>query len=329
MYCSKCGAQLAEGVKFCSNCGNCVEVKNDNLGNIQNMNNYMTNNNLMNSNTTNNEMYSNSLNNSNLNNNVKKEKDYGLYSLICGICSIVFAGIIGIVLGIVSIFLRKKEQIKTQKGKIGKILGIIGIVLSVVYLFGIASLFKALFNFDDSNSEPNYSEQDNFEQDYSGENNTFEPGITKEYQSLGYMEYIMPESWQYDDSMSAQQQYKSYVFKYKDGKSMADIHAGSFMPKVSLDAIKKDITASGFVIANETKEILNGIEWYKITTKNYNLSNGNSYHNEFYAAVSKQNSNCYVFHFYVSNDLTSNELTNFNESVKYILNNATLYRYDE
>ena len=327
MYCSKCGVQLAEGVKFCSNCGNSVEVKNENLGNIQIMNNYMDNNNSMNYNTTNNVMNYNATNN-NLN-NMKKEKDYGLYSLICGICSIVFAGIIGIVLGIVSIVLRKKEQIKTQKGKIGKILGIIGIVLSVVYLFGAVSFFKALFNFDDSNSELNYSEQDNFEQDYSGENNIFEPGITKEYQSLGYMEYIMPESWQYDDSMSAQQQYKSYVFKYKDGKSMADIHAGSFMSKVSLDAIKKDITASGFVIANETKEILNGIEWYKITTQNYNLSNGNSYHNVFYAAVSKQNLICYIFHFYVSNDLASNELTNFNESVKYILNNANLYRYDE
>lgn len=328
MYCSKCGAQLAEGVKFCSNCGNSVEVKNDNFGNIQNMNNYAANNNSMNYSTTNNGVYYNS-SNDNLNNNVKKEKDYGLYSLICGICSIVFAGIIGIVLGIVSIVLRKKEQIKTQKGKIGKILGIIGIVLSVVYLFGIDSLFKALFNFDDSNSEPNYSEQDNFEQDYSGENNTFEPGITKEYQSLGYMDYIMPESWQYDDNMSAQQQYKSDVFKYKDGKSMVDVKAASFMPKVSLDAIKSDLTASGFAIEKEEKETIDGIEWYKITTKNYSFSNGNSYHNVFYAAVSKQNLNCYIFHFYVSNDLISNELTNFNESVKYILNNATLYRYDE
>lgn len=310
MYCSKCGNLLNAGVKFCSNCGNCVEVKNDNV-----KDGYMINET---------QLDSNQINTSEFNANAKKDEKYGLYSLICGICSIVFAGIIGIVLGVVSVVFRKKEQEKSSKGKIGKILGIVGIIISIFYLFGIFSLFKAIFDYGNSDIKSDYIEQDNLE------DNIFEPGITKNYSSLGYMDYVMPECWTYDDALSAQQQYKSYAFRYKDGYSKADINAGSYIHDVDVDDVKNDIISTGWSIANEAKENINGIEWYKMTTKNYSLSgDSHSYYNIFYFTISKQKTNFYLFNFYVSNDLNLNELESFNESIKYILNNVTLNRYDQ
>lgn len=131
---------LREGVNFCSNCGSCVEVNND----IEVNNNLDINKN-------------ENLNNKNSNNN--KEKDFGLYTLICGICSIIFSGIIGLILGIISINLDKKEITKTAKGKIGKILGIIGIILSILFLL------SDFFKFFSDKSEVNYGEQENIQDD--------------------------------------------------------------------------------------------------------------------------------------------------------------------
>ena len=126
MYCSKCNYTLSKDAKFCTNCGNKIEA-NNNIEKVEFVNNSINNNSNMVS---------------------KNKNNFGLYSLICGICSIVFCGLIGIILGIVSIFLRKKEYPKTQKGKIGKILGIIGIITSILFLLCFSSLIKTIFEYN-------------------------------------------------------------------------------------------------------------------------------------------------------------------------------------
>ena len=138
MYCNKCGNLLSEGVRFCSNCGNNVEINNN----------------------------QNSINNVNNNKNDKT----GLYTLICGICSIIFAGVIGLILGIASLILRKKETTKSTEGKIGKILAIIGIVLSIVSLCFSAYIVDSIFDFKSNIDEK--QENDNYTSDNNNEDTT-------------------------------------------------------------------------------------------------------------------------------------------------------------
>lgn len=314
MYCSRCGSQVNEGSKFCAKCGNSIEVQNNS--------HYISNNNVQ-------------IDSSGpLNNTIKKEKNYGLRSLIYGILSIVFSGIIGIPLGIVSIIASKKDYQKTSNSKIGKVLGIIGVILSVLTIIGgswlidmIGSYYNDNYDYSDNNNNNN---NDNI-YDEPANSLDFKPGITEDYSSLGYIEYIMPECWKYDDKMSAEQQYNSYVFKYKDNKSMAEVKAFTSLEDVTIEDVKNDIIGTGWTIDKETIENINGINWHKIVTGNFSLSDNpnNYYHSVFYVAISKQKKNFYMFHFYVSNNLILKEKEYFDDSVKYILENAEILKYNE
>lgn len=69
----------------------------------------------------------------------KKSGDDGLgiSGLTLGILSIVLAGWIGMILGIIGFFLCLSQQRKnpTKMGKIGIILNIIGVIASIIFLF--------------------------------------------------------------------------------------------------------------------------------------------------------------------------------------------------
>lgn len=69
---------------------------------------------------------------------VKKGDDgIGIVGFTLGILSIVLAGWIGMILGIIGFFLCFSQQRKnpTKMGKIGIILNIIGVVASIIFLF--------------------------------------------------------------------------------------------------------------------------------------------------------------------------------------------------
>ena len=59
--------------------------------------------------------------------------------LVLGICSIVFAGPVGLILSIIAMVMSKKADLTDNKAKIGKILAIIGLILSIISIIaGIA-----------------------------------------------------------------------------------------------------------------------------------------------------------------------------------------------
>jgi len=212
MNCKKCNVPLNDGVKFCANCGSFVETINGSDNNGQNINNNIS---------YNNQVHFNSVNNNGGNVTEKNNKNLGLYSLICGICSIVFSGIIGIVLGIISIVLRKNEQPKTQKGKIGKILGIIGIIISIVALLFTAFTTLVIGNFFKTSTsvKGNYS---------------------REVFSGNHFEYITS----YDTATFTFNKDSTFEIKYVGGsiyKGTYEIYNGVFIT-VKANEIKKDTT---------------------------------------------------------------------------------------
>ena len=251
MYCSKCGALLSNEEKFCSNCGNYVEVKQDNLNNIQNVDNNISDNY---------QMYSNNVNSNISNNNPKKEKDFGLYSLICGICSIVCVGVFGIILGIISIFLRKKEEVKTSKGKIGKILGIVGIVLSVIYLIGDVLLFKSIFDYGSSNSKNDYVEQNNYDNNNDLTNESDTISVKGNYSREVFSGHSFDYVTSYDTAVLTFNKDSTFEVAYKDGatyKGVYEVYNGFYI-NVKAEEIKGDTSISNNeLLASDINDVAN------------------------------------------------------------------------
>ena len=162
----------------------------------------------------------------------------------------------------------------------------------------------------------------------------FKAGNTSEYTSLGYMDYKVPECWVYDDKKSAEVQYKSNVFRFKDGESLLAVKgitpydSYTMTTGTTYEKIKGQVINLYGAIKSENFKTINGRKWYIIVTPDYD-SEGKSYHNEIYFALSKNNVNLYYFEAYVLNEKNSEKNEYIADSIEYILKSANLYKVDE
>lgn len=123
-FCPKCGNSIGANDKFCSVCGE--KLQNDQPGEVEVKP------------VSSNEPHQYQASGVDTRED-KKKKDNGTISLVCGALAlgsivfswIPFAGIIGLVLSIVSIVLGNKAK-GNSYGKTGKILGIIALVIQIV-----------------------------------------------------------------------------------------------------------------------------------------------------------------------------------------------------
>ena len=123
-FCPKCGNSIGANDKFCPVCGE--KLQNDQPGEVEVKP------------VSSNEPHQYQASGVDTREK-KKEKDNGTISLVCGILAlgsivfslIPFAGIIGLVLSIVSIVFGNKAK-GYSYGKTGKILGIIALVIQIV-----------------------------------------------------------------------------------------------------------------------------------------------------------------------------------------------------
>lgn len=123
-FCPKCGNSIGANDKFCPVCGE--KLQNDQPGEVEVKP------------VSSNEPHQYQASSVDTREK-KKEKDNGTISLVCGILAlgsivfswIPFAGIIGLVLSIVSIVFGNKAE-GNSYGKTGKILGIIALVIQIV-----------------------------------------------------------------------------------------------------------------------------------------------------------------------------------------------------
>lgn len=123
-FCPKCGNSIGANDKFCPVCGE--KLQNDQPGEVEVKP------------VSSNEPHQYQASGVDTREE-KKKKDNGTISLVCGILAlgsivfswILFAGIIGLVLSIVSIVFGNKAK-GNSYGKTGKILGIIALVIQIV-----------------------------------------------------------------------------------------------------------------------------------------------------------------------------------------------------
>jgi len=164
---------------------------------------------------------------------------------------------------------------------------------------------------------------------------TFVPGKTEEYHSLGYIDYIIPDCWTYNDAKSAEYEYNSYVFDYKDGKSMLAVKAytpmnmTTFEVGATYETVMKSVNDAYGAPAREDIALHNDVNWYHVTTGNFNSAEMGRIYIEIYFALSSSGANYYLFEFYISTDNSRQELEYINESIEYILDNASLLKYDQ
>lgn len=193
----------------------------------------------------------------------------------------------------------------------------------------VLEMLKEIKIIDNSSSSNDSSNKDNNVE-------SFTPGNTEKYSAFGYMDYDMPECWTYSEELSASMQYKSYIFKYKDGKSFAEVKANTpinmttFETGTSIERMRDNIKSAGLTIKSENTKMYNEIKWYDIVTEDYDNPNlvGN-FHSKYLITFSKNNKNLYMFEFYVSNTLNEDEIKYMNDSIDYILNNAKLYKTED
>ncbi|MGL4607692.1 MAG: zinc ribbon domain-containing protein [Eubacteriaceae bacterium] len=164
----------------------------------------------------------------------------------------------------------------------------------------------------------------------------FTPRTTENFTVLGYMDYTMPECWKYNEKLSEASQYSAYIFNFKDGKNFAEVKAFSpmdmnkFETGTSIEKIRDGINSLGLTIKNETIKTINGVEWYNITTEDYDNENlGGNFYSEYYVALSKSNENVYIFEFYISNTLNANQKKYMSDSIDYAINSAKLLKYEK
>ena len=123
MFCTKCGKQIDDNAKFCVNCGNAVEIQNNQL-NQQNFQPQTNNNTLNFSGQTDSAAKTNYADTS------FKCAIWGLILFICGIGLLTqpFAFLFGI-LAI------KNKEAETAKAWIGTVIGAIGTFLAAVIVY--------------------------------------------------------------------------------------------------------------------------------------------------------------------------------------------------
>lgn len=162
----------------------------------------------------------------------------------------------------------------------------------------------------------------------------FEPGITKKYSTIGYMDYNVPDSFTYDNERSANNQYKSNIFNFKDGYSIVDVKASTIydtstnMIGTSYEKMKESIVKAHGNLKEEDTMIFNGVTWYHMVTNDY-ISNGSDFHNEIYFTLSATGRHLYYVEVYIYNDGSTEKEKYINASVEYILNSMTLYKVEE
>ena len=148
------------------------------------------------------------------------------------------------------------------------------------------------------------------------------------------MDYKVPECWSYDEEKSKELQYKSYIFRFKDGLSLLDVKGvtpydnTNFTTGTTYEKMKASIINAYGAIKSEKIKVINNKTWYFIVTPNYN-SGGKSYHNEIYFTLSKNNVNLYYFEAYIANENDSSKEKYISDSIEYILKSAQLYKIDE
>ena len=162
----------------------------------------------------------------------------------------------------------------------------------------------------------------------------FEPGITKKYSTVGYMDYNVPGSFSYDKERSANNQYKSNIFTFKDGYSIVDIKASTIYDAstnivgTNYEKMKNSIVKAHGELKEEDTKVFNGVTWYHMVTNDY-VSNGSDFHNEIYFALSASGKHLYYVEVYIYNDGSTAKEKYINTAIEYILNSTILYKINE
>jgi len=175
MKCSKCGAELKEGDKFCGSCGADVVIENSEEKKVEEDTN------------------------TNLNVDVKKEQSTCTIFGIVGLCLSFFINILSLPFSIIAMVKGSKLKKVTNKTETGFVLGLIGTILSVLFfifwifvftlaIIGVKNTVDKAKDIDLSNIEEKLEEtiEDNLEDKKKVGNS-----------DLGYI-YI-PEDWHESD----------------------------------------------------------------------------------------------------------------------------------
>lgn len=166
----------------------------------------------------------------------------------------------------------------------------------------------------------------------------FSPGVTKDYTALGYMDYVVPDSWTYNEEKSAAKQYKSYVFDYKDNKSFFIVSAATVMDYITLksgttyEEVLGEIKKVYKEPALETTKTFNGKKWFKIKTLVYTpnaVGYSSDYYEEIYFYLSDKKTNRYYLQFTVSDSYNKTEKEEFEQSIEYIMKSIKLQKDKE
>jgi len=223
------------------------------------------------------------------------------------------------------------DQIKDNKSKKVLIIIIVAIIVLTLFIIGIINILYSSIT-ERVNEIWNVNVNDNMNDNSSVNNSSkFVANNIKNYSSLGYMDYNVPDCWIYNESMSASMQYKSYVFTFKDNLSMLNVKAGSIMGNNNeleqYNYFKDQIINAYGNIQNEELKYFNNQKWYVFTTGLYDYPYGNSmFYNKIYLTFSNSASNIYYFEAYINNNM--NEKEYIEDSVEYIINSANLYKLD-
>ena len=134
MYCSKCGKENINGSNFCSNCGNNMNISNNNV-------------------------------------NIKKGEGNKETSLVLGIICLVssfFINILCFIPGIISIVYAKKYKKESGKLGVGFGLSLGGMIFSLIVLILVILFFVFIFAMiNETNNEGDYKYNYNTEYTYN------------------------------------------------------------------------------------------------------------------------------------------------------------------
>ena len=166
------------------------------------------------------------------------------------------------------------------------------------------------------------------------------PGDFEEYMVVAYMDYKMPDCWDYSEEYSAKSNYQFKVFTFMDNRSLLSVKANtpfdSLIDEVgtSIEKMRKNIERVGHTIKSEDTKYCNGIKWYEITTEEYYIMDNDTgirknFYTKYFITLSKSNNHLYMFQFDISTILISSEREYMDKSIDYILNNANLYKIED
>lgn len=162
----------------------------------------------------------------------------------------------------------------------------------------------------------------------------FKANNIKEYSSVGYMDYDVPDCWVLDEARTKALGYKSNIFEFRDGVSLLDIKAltsydsTTMVTGTTYEKIKATVVKKYGSIKEESQKTINGVTWYLLITPKY-VSGDYSYHNEIYFTLSSSKNHIYYLEAYVYNDTTDDKTKYLNDSIEYILSSAILHKLDD